>query len=97
MTNGRIKSPKPRKVVMYEQLSRGQKAQLRATALFVIRSIVKKHGGTAEMDLETDMIKIIVPEKKRATCAQEIEKQVGATLKMLRKGEDDEFSSVLPL
>lgn len=91
-----MKPPKYGRVVMHQQLSRGQEAQLRATALYLIRSIVKRHGGTAEMDLAKDMIKINVPEKERTACAQEIEKQVGATLKILRRSEDDKFSSVFP-
>ena len=68
---------------MYEQLSRGQKAQLHATALYLVRSIVEKHGGTAEMDLATDTIKILVPEKERVACAEKIKEQVGATTRIL--------------
>jgi hypothetical protein len=63
---------------MYQQLTRGQEAGLRATALYLIRSIVEKHGGTIEMHLATDTININVPEKERIACAQEIEEQVGA-------------------
>ena len=81
---------------MYQELSKGQKAQLHATALFVIRSIVERHGGTAEMDLATDTIKISVPEKERVACARKIEEQVGAAPRILGSTGDDEFSSVVP-
>jgi hypothetical protein len=58
--------------------SRGEEAQLRATALYLIRKIVERHGGTMEMDLVTNTIDINVPEKERVACAQEIAEQVGA-------------------
>jgi dihydroxyacid dehydratase/phosphogluconate dehydratase len=51
---------------------------------------VEKHGGTIEMDLATGTLNIDVSEKELVTCAQEIEKQGGVTLKMIRGG-DDEF------
>ena len=55
-----------------------EQAKLRALSLYLIRSIVERHGGTIEIDLATDTININVPEKEEASCAQEIEKQVGA-------------------
>ncbi|UCD88073.1 MAG: hypothetical protein JSV01_10145 [Desulfobacterales bacterium] len=58
--------------------SRAEKAQLRATSLYLIRKIVERHGGTLNTDLATDTINIDVPEKDRAACAQEIEEQIGA-------------------
>jgi hypothetical protein len=42
------------------------------------------------MDLPTDTLNIDVSEEELEACAQEIEKQVGVTLKMIRGG-DDEF------
>jgi hypothetical protein len=54
-----------------------EKTKLRALSLYLIRSIVERHGGTIEVDLGTDTINIDVPEKKKAACAQEIEEQVG--------------------
>jgi hypothetical protein len=57
--------------------SRGEKAQLRATSLYLIRKIVERHGGTMEIDLATDTIDINMPEKERVACAQEIAEQVG--------------------
>jgi len=54
-----------------------KKAKLRALSLYLIRSIVERHGGTIEVDLGTDTINIDVPEQEKAACAQEIEKQVG--------------------
>ena len=53
-----------------------QKSKLRALSLYLIRSIVEKHGGTVEVDLATDTINIDVPKKEQAACAQEIEEQV---------------------
>ncbi len=58
--------------------SRGEEAQLRATALYLIRKIVERRGGTMEMDMATDTININVPEKERVACAQEIAEQVRA-------------------
>lgn len=55
-----------------------EKAKLRALSLYLIRSIVERHGGTIDVDLATDTINIDVPEKEKAACAQEIEEQVGA-------------------
>ena len=82
---------------MYEQLSRGQKAQLHATAFYLIRSIAEKHGGTVEMDLATDAIKICVPEKERVACAKKIEEQFGAAPRILGRSGDDESSGMFPL
>lgn len=59
-------------------LSASEKAQLRATSLYVIRAIVKRHGGTIEIDLASNTIIIDVPEEEQAVCAQEIEQQVSA-------------------
>ena len=61
---------------MFQQPSGGQKAELRATALFVIRSIVERHHGTIDMDLGTNTININVPEQEEVACAEEIEEQV---------------------
>jgi hypothetical protein len=97
MTNAGIKPLKHWKVVMYEQLSRGQKAQLYATAFYLIRSIVEKHGGTVEMDLATDAIKICVPQKEGVACAKKIEEQLGAAPIILGRSGDDESSGMLPL
>jgi hypothetical protein len=57
-------------------LSESEKAQLRATSLYLIRSIVERHGGTAEIDLGTNTINIDVPDAEETLCAQEIEEQV---------------------
>ncbi len=97
MTNAGIKPLKHRKVVMYEQLSRGQKSQLYATTFYLIRSIVEKHGGTVEMDLATDAIKICVPEKEGVACAKKIEEQLGAAPRILGRSGDDESSGMFPL
>ena len=55
-----------------------EEARLKAFSLYIIKSIVEKHGGTMEIDLATDTINIDVPEKEQVSCAQEIEEQVGA-------------------
>lgn len=55
-----------------------EEARLKAFSLYVIQSIVEKHGGTVEVDLATDTININVPEEQQAHCAQEIEEQVGS-------------------
>ena len=55
-----------------------EQARLRALSLYVIRSIVEKHGGTVEVDLATDTINIDVPQAEEVACAREIEEQVGS-------------------
>ena len=56
----------------------GDQARLRAFSLWIIRSIVEKHGGVIEIDLATDTINIDVPAEEQAACALEIEEQMGA-------------------
>jgi hypothetical protein len=55
-----------------------EKAKMKAFSLYVIRSIVEKHGGTVDIDLATDTISIDVPDEEQVACAQEIEEQVGS-------------------
>jgi hypothetical protein len=55
-----------------------EQARLRALSLYVIRSIVEKHGGTVDIDLATDTINIDVPKAEEVACAKEIEEQVGS-------------------
>lgn len=55
-----------------------EKTRFRTWSLYLIRSIVEKHGGTINIDLATDTINIDVPEQEKDACAQEIEEQVGA-------------------
>lgn len=57
--------------------STSEKSRLRALSLFVIRSIVERHGGSAEIDLATNTINIELPDEEKVACAQEIEEQVG--------------------
>jgi sensor histidine kinase regulating citrate/malate metabolism len=54
-----------------------EKTRFRTVSLYLIRSIVEKHGGTIEVGLATDTITIDVPEGERAECAQEIQAQLG--------------------
>lgn len=55
-----------------------EKCRLRTLSLYVIRSIVERHGGTIDIDLATDTINIDVPVKEQSACAVEIEEQVGS-------------------
>jgi hypothetical protein len=55
-----------------------ERARQRALSLYLIRSIVEKHGGNVQIDLATDTINIDVPKEEEIACAQEIEKQVGS-------------------
>jgi len=55
-----------------------EKTRFRTLSLYLIRSIVEKHGGTINIDLATNTINVDVPEQEKAACAQEIEEQVGA-------------------
>ena len=55
-----------------------EQARLRALSLYVIRSIVEKHGGTVDIDLATDTLNIDVPKEEEVACAREIEEQVGS-------------------
>lgn len=55
----------------------GDKTHAKTLSLYIIRSIVEKHGGTLTVDLETDTINIDVPADKEEIVAQEIEDAVG--------------------
>ena len=57
--------------------STSEKSKLRALSLYIIRSIVERHGGSIEIDLATDTIDIDLPDDERSACAQEIEEEVG--------------------
>ncbi|MDY6837413.1 MAG: hypothetical protein SWH78_05505 [Thermodesulfobacteriota bacterium] len=57
--------------------STSEEAKLRSFSLWIIQSIVERHGGTVDIDLATDTLSIDVPEEKQVACAMEIEKQVG--------------------
>ena len=58
--------------------STSEQSKLRALSLFLIRSIVERHGGNIGIDLATDTINIEVPKEEQLACALEIEEQVGA-------------------
>jgi len=55
-----------------------EEARMKAFSLYIIRSIVEKHGGTVDIDLATDTVNIDVPAKEQTACAREIEEQVGS-------------------
>ena len=63
--------------MIYPVWSTSEKSYLRAISLYLIRSIVERHGGTIDVDIKTDTICINVSEKEKTACAQEIEEQVG--------------------
>lgn len=54
-----------------------EETRLRTLSLYLIQSIVERHGGTVAVDLATDTINIDVPPQEEAACALEIEEQVG--------------------
>ena len=55
-----------------------EQAEYRSLSLYVIRSIVEKHGGSVQVDLATDTLCIDVPKEEEVACAQEIEEQIGS-------------------
>jgi hypothetical protein len=55
-----------------------ERSKLRALSLYIIQSIVERHGGSIEIDLASNTIIIDVAEGQQAVCAQEIEQQVSA-------------------
>jgi len=57
-----------------------EKTRLHALSLYLIRSIVERHGGTIDVDLETDTINIDVPKNEEDACALELEEQVGGMI-----------------
>jgi hypothetical protein len=59
--------------------SEGEMARLQALCIFIVRSVAEKHGGTIEIDLATDTMKINVPDGEQMACAKEIEEQVLGT------------------
>lgn len=58
--------------------STSEQARHRSFSLWIIRSIVEKHGGTVDIDLATDTLNIDVPDEEQAACALEIEQQIGS-------------------
>ncbi len=58
--------------------STSEKARLRAFSLYLIRTIVERHGGTIDIDLATNTIDIDVPAKEQTACTLEIDQQVGS-------------------
>ncbi len=55
-----------------------EQAKQRSLSLYLIRSIVEKHGGNIQVDLATDTISIDVPKEEEIACAHEIEQQIGS-------------------
>jgi hypothetical protein len=55
-----------------------EEARQRALSLYLIRSIVERHGGTIDIDLATETVNINVPENEQMACAQKIEEEVGS-------------------
>jgi hypothetical protein len=57
--------------------STSEKSKLRALSLYIIQSIVERHGGSIDIDLATDTINIDLPDEEKVACVQEIAEQVG--------------------
>lgn len=58
-------------------LARSEKRRLR-DLLYIIHSVVRRHGGIVELDPTTKSVDISVPQGKETVCAQEIDKWMGA-------------------
>jgi len=57
-----------------------QESKRHALSLSLIGSIVHKHGGTVQIDPETDSINIDVPDEEKLRCAEELSRKVDMTL-----------------
>ena len=57
-----------------------QESKRHALSLSLIGSIVHKHGGTVQIDPETQSINIDVPDEGKLACAEELSRKVDMTL-----------------
>jgi hypothetical protein len=57
-----------------------QGSKRHALSLSLIGSIVHRHGGTVQVDSETQAIHIHVPDEEKLACAEELSRKVGMTL-----------------
>ena len=71
-----------------KELTAGEKAQMQAQSLQIIKSIVEKHGGTLEIILETDTIIIDVPEEKKAAAPVNDAAEKDTKARLLKKIEE---------
>ena len=56
----------------------GEKGIPRSLLLYIIRNIVKNHGGTVEIDQETETLTVTIPESRKAACIRELREIIGA-------------------
>ena len=61
-----------------DMLSANEKTGIHTLSLYIVRSIVKQHGGTIERNHKKQTVGVIVPADKRASCSDEITRQLGA-------------------
>lgn len=56
-----------------------EESKCHALSLYLVGSIVHKHGGTVRIDPETHSINIDVPDEEKLACAEELSKKVDVT------------------
>ena len=56
----------------------GEKGIPRSLLLYIIRNIVKNHGGSVEIDEKTETFTVTIPESRKAACIRELREIIGA-------------------
>ena len=56
----------------------GEKGFPRSLLLYIIRNIVKNHGGTMEIDEKTETFMVTIPESRKAECIRELREIINA-------------------
>jgi hypothetical protein len=56
----------------------GEKGIPRSLLLYIIRNIVKNHGGSVEIDEKTETFAVTIPESRKAACIRELREIIGA-------------------
>ncbi len=57
----------------------GEKGIPRSLLLYIIRNIVKTHGGTVERDEKTETFTATIPESRKAACIRELREIIGGS------------------